>query len=67
MRGEEMDKPQSWPASVSTTMQPQVYVTVDEQEWGVLDAQGILADRGVAHVIPVAAKNVPPVEEGSDL
>jgi hypothetical protein len=36
----------SWPAVVTTTMQPSVAVVVDEHEWYDLLRQGLLADDG---------------------
>lgn len=38
----------SWPAVVTTTMQPQVAVVVDEREWHDLKRQGLLADDGTS-------------------
>jgi len=49
--------PSSWPAAVTTTMQPDVVIEVDEQEWIDLKRQGLLANDGsIPDVQPRAAR-----------
>lgn len=41
-----MDKPTEWPASVSTTFEPDKVIEVGEAEWTDLRRQGLLVDDG---------------------
>lgn len=50
-----MNQPAQWPATVTTTMQPDVPLQVDEIEWTDLNRQGLLADDGTTEPARVRA------------
>jgi hypothetical protein len=50
-----VNQPANWPATVTTTLQPDVPLQVDEIEWTDLNRQGLLADDGTTEPARVRA------------